>query len=243
MDTTTQDPSAHIAKSNVISLTRHATKNVLNLSDLRPDHRYPALKQLEAYWHAKRGDQLVPSRKDINPRGIEDTLEYAFISEEIAPGMARFRIAGMHMTDLMGFDVRGMPMSSFFKANARAVFKETLQAVFEGPQIVTLDVTSRGKYGAPTLDGRLMMLPLSGDDGTVTRMLGALVTLGPIGRSPRTFEITQVKRTVLKATDVAVRSKPAPTTRVQTQPQPQQIDQQTPRKSTKPNLRLLSFDS
>jgi hypothetical protein len=173
------------------------TAKVLDLAAMRPDYRYPALSQLEAYWHAKRGERLMPNRADINPRGIEDTLEFAFISEEIASGMARFRLAGMHLTDLMGFDVRGMPMSSLFKPNARTEFREALQAVFEGPQIVKLDLTSNGSFGVPALEGRLILLPLCDEDGKVTRLLGALSTVGPIGRSPRTFEIVRSTRIAL----------------------------------------------
>ena len=61
----------------------------------------------------------MPRRAEIDPRGIENALEYAFILERIAPGMARIRLAGIHLSDLMGMEVRGMPLTSFIDA-ARA---------------------------------------------------------------------------------------------------------------------------
>lgn len=65
---------------------------------------------LRAYWDELRQGRAVPTRADVQPAGIGDGLDYAFILERIAPGAARFRLAGRHLVDLMGMEVRGMPL-------------------------------------------------------------------------------------------------------------------------------------
>ena len=57
------------------------------------------MAQMRAYWEGLRADRLVPQRAEVDPRGIERALEYAFILDRIAPGIGRFRLAGMHLTD------------------------------------------------------------------------------------------------------------------------------------------------
>ena len=68
------------------------------------------LADLRSYWDSLRKGRAVPDRADVEPKGIRRALDYAFILERIAPGAARFRLAGRHLVDLMGMEVRGMPV-------------------------------------------------------------------------------------------------------------------------------------
>jgi hypothetical protein len=152
--------------------------------------RFPVLHTLETYWSEIRGTRLVPARADVDPRRIEDALEYAFILERIAPGMARFRLAGMHLNDLMGMEVRGMPLTAFFAPEGRKAVSAALEQVFETPSIARLALAGERGVGRPPLDGRLLLLPLQSDFGDVSRALGCLATIGPTGRAPRRFSVT-----------------------------------------------------
>jgi hypothetical protein len=169
---------------------RGVADNVVTLSDMAREARFPMLGQIEAYWNELRGNRLVPARTDVDPRRIEDLLEYAFILERIAPGMARFRLAGMHLNDLMGMEVRGMPLTAFFDPEARTTVSAALERVFTEPAIATLTLKGERGIGRPALEGRLLLLPLKSDFGEVSRVLGCLVTLGPVGRTPRRFQVT-----------------------------------------------------
>ncbi len=40
---------------------------------------YPAIAQVDAYWEALRNGRLMPERAEVDPRGLECALEYAFI--------------------------------------------------------------------------------------------------------------------------------------------------------------------
>ncbi|WP_324754803.1 PAS domain-containing protein [Roseovarius sp. Pro17] len=148
-----------------------------------------AIAAFEAYWHKMRKGKLVPRRSDIDPRGIEPLLSNAFIVERIAPGLARLRIAGGHLTDLMGMEVRGMPISAFIEPGARDTLAHHLVRLFDQPATLRLSLSAPARPSAPALTGTLVMLPLRSDLGDISRALGCLVSTGNIGRGPRRFEI------------------------------------------------------
>ena len=64
--------------------------------------RFALLAQVRAYWQGLRQGTALPTRDKIDPRGIAEALESTFLLERIAPGVARFRIAGLHLHDLIG---------------------------------------------------------------------------------------------------------------------------------------------
>ncbi len=185
--------------------------NVVSLARTKADMRFPVISEVQAYWDGLRGGRPVPLRAEVDPRGIERALENAFVLERIAPGMARFRLAGMHLNDLMGMEVRGMPLSAFFTPKAREDMARILEAVFSGPEIAEITLTAERGIGKPAIEGKLLILPLKSDLGEVTRALGCLASVGPVGRSPRRFDIVSVKVTRIGSPDKAdPRREPAP---------------------------------
>lgn len=157
------------------------------------------LAQVDAYWHAVRGGRLVPERADVDPRGIEGALSHAFIVERIAPGHARIRIAGTHLGDLMGMEVRGMPLSAMFEPVARPQLHEAVTDLFRMPCVLRFAMLSEGRIGKPSLRATLALYPLRNDLGEISRALGCVVAEGPIGRAPRRFSITHVARSPLRS--------------------------------------------
>ena len=168
--------------------------------------RFPMIAEVHAYWEALRNGRSVPMRSEVDPRGIERALENAFILERVAPGVARFRLAGTHLNELMGMDVRGMPLSAFFTPGVRDALGKVLDAMFGQPEIVDLTLSGERGIGKPLMEARLLMLPLKSDLGVVNRALGCLASIGPIGRAPRRFDITLIKTTSIWSETKPVRS-------------------------------------
>lgn len=186
-------------KTGVSQDTGKDTAHVVPLSGkLRAKWGQP-LQQVEAYWQAMRGTRNVPARSEIDPRGIESALEYAFIAERIAPTHARIRIGGTHLCDLMGMEVRGMPLSAMLVPVSRDRLARSLRETFDAPARVELTLRAEKRLGRPELMGRMLLLPLTDDFGDVSRVLGCLVSDGPIGRAPRRFEIVQADVTLMRA--------------------------------------------
>lgn len=171
--------------------------NIVPFAGARKDMRFPAMSEVRAYWEALRYGRLVPLRSEIDPRGIERALEYAFILEKIAPRATRFRLAGMHLTDLMGMEVRGMPLTALFTPDARVRVATMTEAVFATPQIAELTLSAETGFGKPTMDAHMLIMPLRSDLGDINRALGCLVADGHIGRAPRRFTVTEVRLTAI----------------------------------------------
>ena len=159
--------------------------------------RFAVLAQVRAYWQGLRHGMALPQRDMIDPRGIAEALESTFLLERVAPGIARFRIAGMHLHDLIGLDVRGMPLSTLFDPAARTRLAEGLEAVFTTPAILEMWLEAERGLGRPRLEGRMLVLPLSDAQGDSTLALGCLALAGALGRAPRRFAMMGLMREAL----------------------------------------------
>jgi len=164
--------------------------NIISLEPRRMAEVFPSVNQIDAYWTALKGGDALPRRSAIDPRGIEAALHQAFILERVASTVARFRLAGTHLADLMGMEVRGMPLTAMFLPDARPAAASAVERAFAGPAKVILDLTGDRGIGRPPLDGRMILLPVLDEQGSVTRLLGALEAKGQIGRQPRRFAVT-----------------------------------------------------
>ena len=164
--------------------------SVISLVERRAAAADPVLNQVEAYWDGLRAGRNAPSRAEVSPRGLTDVLSRCFILERIAPGFARFRVFGRHVGDLMGGDLRNMPLSALFFAEDREILEETLIQVFDRPATARLAIESPPGLGRERLTCRMSLLPLRDDLGQMNRMLGAISVEGRIGRAPRKLTIT-----------------------------------------------------
>ncbi|SHK11779.1 PAS domain-containing protein [Shimia gijangensis] len=159
----------------------------------KPERRAGAvLREIEAYWEALREDRDMPCRTELDPRGFQSALRHAFILERMAPGMARIRIGGSLLNDVMGMDVRGMPISSLICDDARNSFRLALEDVFRGPAKARLSLIGERGLGRPTLEGELLLLPLRSSKGDVTRVLGGLRQGVKSGLDPGDFFLKAV---------------------------------------------------
>jgi len=165
----------------------------------------PALREMAAYWHGLRDGRLVPPRAEVDPRGLASAaLPHAFIAERIAPGTARLRVCGAHLSDLMGMETAGMPLSAFILPEARHTFATALEQVFATPSIVEMSLKAERSLGRPALRARLVLYPLTDAKGDVVRALGCLMSDGRIGRAPRRFTIAHTRVQALGAPDYAM---------------------------------------
>lgn len=172
--------------------------NVVSIAPARARNLFPALGRVESYWEALRDGRAMPTRAEVDPRGISDVLEYAFVLERIAPGLARIRLAGMHLNELMAMEVRGMPITAMFLPEARRELQRVLESVLESPAVVRLTLASDKGFSRPPLEAQMMLLPLRDAEGRVTRILGVLQANGHIGRGPRRFLIRDIETKALK---------------------------------------------
>jgi hypothetical protein len=171
---------------------RSGDDGIVSIDTHTEARRLAPLRVTEAYWHALCNNGEIPARSAIDPRGMESALENAFLLERIAPTMAKIRVAGSLLSDLMGMDVTGMPLSTLIAVEDRDRFGEAIGQLFADPAIIRMKLRGQAGFGRPALDGEMIILPLKSDFGEVTRALGAFVTATKIGRAPRRFAVTEV---------------------------------------------------
>lgn len=147
------------------------------------------IEEVRAYWEGLRVAGGLPSRAQIDPRGMEGALQGTFLAERLAPGVARLRIAGMNFTDLLGMDARGMPLSALFDPMSRARLSALLDTCILRPAILDLTLGCETGLGRPDLRARLILLPLAGDGSRGEMALGCLALAGLVGRQPRRLVI------------------------------------------------------
>ncbi|MEM8536897.1 MAG: PAS domain-containing protein [Pseudomonadota bacterium] len=149
----------------------------------------PILEKLENYWNGLRHSKRIPARNDVEPSEIDYILPHAFILQRVAPGLARMRVAGQKLHDLLKMDARGMPVTTLFHHDSRDQIKDLLESAFMDPAIVSLPLHSPGSLMRPEINGAMLLLPLHDHEGKSNRLLGALVTDLEKTNRPRRFTI------------------------------------------------------
>lgn len=167
----------------------------------------PGFAQLLAYWDALRpSDGALPRRADIDPRGIADLLDRVVLAERIARGQLRIRLAGMAVCDLLGMDLRGMPLSALFVGDSRLMLADRLESVLAGPSIARLSLEAERAVLRPPMRAAMLALPLAGEDGSANRILALLHTERDPGRAPRRLVLTGSVLTAVDGVPPASRS-------------------------------------
>ncbi|CUH77432.1 PAS domain-containing protein [Tropicibacter naphthalenivorans] len=167
-------------------------QDVVSMTEREKAKRMAPLRIVEAYWNGLCDGSEVPLRSQIDPRGMESALENAFLMERIAPSMAKMRVAGTHLNELMGMQIAGMPLSSLIAPDEREAFGAAVTRLFADPAIIKIELEAEGGFGKPELSASMILMPLRSDFGDVSRALGALVSHGRVGRTPRRFKIKTV---------------------------------------------------
>lgn len=152
------------------------------------------LAALRRHWEALRPSGGLPCRGQIDPRALDGALTQSFLLQRIAPGLARFRIAGLALHDLTGMDLRGMPLSCLFDSASRTRLQPLLEQLFAGPALLTLDLALPQGLGRGERAARMILLPLADAQGQATLALGALSCAEGRSRLPATFSLRGAAR-------------------------------------------------
>ncbi|MBQ1202448.1 MAG: PAS domain-containing protein, partial [Loktanella sp.] len=123
------------------------------------------------------------------PHQIDPVLPFAFILQRVAPRVARIRVAGQKIHDLLRMDARGMPMSILFTPDSRDKLTDLVETAFTSPAIIAARLLAPAQLFRPALPATILMLPMRDDLGQTNRMLGAIVAQGESGHRPRRFDL------------------------------------------------------
>ncbi|MEM8848796.1 MAG: PAS domain-containing protein [Pseudomonadota bacterium] len=171
---------------------------VHDLMGERMTRKSPLLEETWRYWSSLRDGQAIPRRDALEPRSMSFTLGHSMILDRVRSGTIRVRLGGGIMHDIMGMDVRGLPVRAFFDLDVRTRATHLVEQVFETPATLEMDLLSDGPEGQ--LRGQFLVLPLLDHTGRVTKALTCLGLDGPVTAPPRRFQIVDHRLSVVQGT-------------------------------------------
>ena len=131
---------------------------------------------LFAYWDKVRADRATPRRFEIEPGKIAGILPSTFILERIDAETYRFRLAGTHVCELFGVELRGTNFLDGWSAVDRISLVRHLAALVKQGAVETLHMEA-----APVARGsspfEVVLLPLRHSGEDIDRILGGFSAL------------------------------------------------------------------
>jgi hypothetical protein len=129
---------------------------------------HPRLRNLLAFWNAKRGDRMLPARTAIDALDLWEWLGNLLLIESAPEGEFRYRVYGTGLAEYYGRDLTGKTTAAL-RPEVRAVVRGEYAAVCRSGQPLLVTHT-RHVREQPTRVEKLI-LPFSGDGCTVDRLL------------------------------------------------------------------------
>ena len=99
--------------------------------------KLPRIDRLKAYWEERRGNRLVPLRRDIDPVDLKDLLPYIIIAElQRNPFRVRYRLGGAAVNDALGYNIAGRYLDEMEVAGGQDTWKSVYKRVMESARPV-----------------------------------------------------------------------------------------------------------
>lgn len=138
--------------------------------------RDPRLRRFADYWVARRGNRLMPRRRDIDPVDIPYVLPWIWMLD-YRPETRRFvcRLAGEQINAFLcnnidGHYIRGHDLADYIPARALPTLMERYLTIVE--RQVMMHASGLFSTRSFHADGERIAFPLSEDDRTVTMLVG-----------------------------------------------------------------------
>jgi hypothetical protein len=134
-----------------------------------PEHA--SLRELHAYWLAKRGQQIAPPKSAINPSELKSVLSHIALVDVVgAPPSFHYRLFGTALANAYGQDITGRNRDEL---DANGVLPQ-LRVFLERAVQTCQPQSFRAEYTKATgrhLKYEQINLPLSDDGKTVNKLL------------------------------------------------------------------------
>jgi hypothetical protein len=153
-------------------------------------------------WQAKRCQGGIPARKDIVPQQMEGALDHMFLLSYGVGGLARFRVIGQELQNLMGMDPRGMPIQAVFNDTCRPEVAKAMHTLFSSP--LHLHMAAR-IYGTAA-PAQMRFWPLNGPHQTLNRAIGTVIVQAPPALLPAKLVLKSTKWSTIEGLRVSSRA-------------------------------------
>jgi hypothetical protein len=134
----------------------------------------PCLRELYAYWDARRHGREFPARRDIDPLDLRFVLGHVLLLDVLhEPLRFRFRLHGSELALRAGYDMTGKMVDELPGEGNRAVLLQRCRTLLEMRQ--PLAVINERLIEKRVFGYEAVWLPLAADGRTIDMLLGALI--------------------------------------------------------------------
>lgn len=151
-----------------------AGAEIRRLTGARLVRNAPLLDRALRYWSSLRSGSALPRREALDPRAMDSIAAHSMILDRVRPGTIRVRHGGRTICDVIGMEVRGLPIRALFGLEDRLSAVALIEACFEQPAILQMELVSADDGGRSRAS--LLVLPLLDHAGAVTKALCTLST-------------------------------------------------------------------
>ena len=129
--------------------------------------------ELFMYWNRLRGARPAPSRTEIEPADIRQTLADTFILERDARGESAFRLAGTRVCAIYGRELKNYSFASLFGPHDLTLVRKLVNSAFDEKIVCVIGFEGRSREGRSNLF-EAILLPLDGGKDSA-RLFGAII--------------------------------------------------------------------
>ena len=148
--------------------------NVVPFKNYKREGDSETLREIERYWQQLRGSFLLPQSGNLKAEDLKPYLSNIFIADKIAPGLVQIKTAGTGISARLGMDLRGMPLSALFRAQARGSLASAVHATLDTPEVTRLTLHAATNPLMPAIAAKMLLLPLLDNQPEPNRIFGVL---------------------------------------------------------------------
>ncbi|MEQ8807366.1 MAG: PAS domain-containing protein [Rhodospirillales bacterium] len=143
----------------------------LTVSDV---FKSPVTQRLLDYWREKAGDRPRPAWRDFKLMDIYDIASCVTVRDVVDGGREfRSRYCGTHVVSILGVELTGKLLSETYSAAGAAMMSERYHLVMRSDMPVRIVSFIRVVEKNLPTGYECIILPLSGQDGTVGHLVSA----------------------------------------------------------------------
>jgi hypothetical protein len=138
--------------------------------------KHKTSETLFSYWDKVRGNRTTPRRFEIEPGKIAAILPSTFILERIDAEAYRFRLAGTHVCELFGSELRGTNFLDGWSPSDRVALIRHFAAISKQGAVETIHMEAAPVARASSTF-EVLLLPLRHTGEDIDRVLGSFTAL------------------------------------------------------------------
>lgn len=142
--------------------------------------KHKTSRALFTYWESVRAGRVAPHRFEIDPAKISSILPFTFILERLDAESYRFRLAGTHMCETFGHELRGTNFLAGWDTIDRLPLLRLLSKLTHDGMVGVVRI-SVGAIAHESMECETLLLPIRHTHDTIDRVLGSFVPLASPG--------------------------------------------------------------